>query len=487
MSPVTRIRSGRRIPTFLWVPSTFGTIYKVEVVRADNTVDDITDFIFSGEIIDGVTDTIGSFEFLIENGDETRTGIWSGNEVFNFYTDYATSATTKRFRGRIEKVSYQNNAIKITGRSESAKLLGITVTQAFDNVETSVILKSLFTIYASTFTVTNVKVSTTNASFNWYQKPFWECVQDLCHSADFDAYIDSSLDCHYFESGTVNNTTDAAVHDSNLIEVGDFAQDFSLVKNQVIVYGSEIEGLPLIKTAFDQASINANGLKELIIEDSNIVTETQAQEKADFELNLSKDPPIVGDVTCVGLATIQPGERIQISAPASNLPPDFYKIISYKHKIEGFMKTILSIEKEPRKVYHVLRDTISAGQKLSEKTNPNEMKFSIIEPFNLESGTHSSTEITEGRLKLASGSSGNWTSDQTTTSKNVAAVELRVNGETLPGTTYSVTTDGGITFQTISSLNTQVNMSPPGKKIKTKITFASADTQITSYALLYKT
>ena len=105
-------------------------------------------------------------------------------------------------------------------------------------------------------------------------------MQDLCHSASFDAYIDSSLDCHYFESGTVDNSTEAVVHDSNLIEVGDFAQDFSLIKNRIIVYGAEIEGLPLIKTAEDSDSISDNGVKELIIQDTNIRTETQCQERA---------------------------------------------------------------------------------------------------------------------------------------------------------------------------------------------------------------
>ena len=91
MSPVTRVRSGRRVPVRVYVPPIYAPLYKLEVIRSDGTVDDITDFVFNAEIVDGVTDTIGNFEIEVENADESRTGIWKGNEVFNFYCDYALS------------------------------------------------------------------------------------------------------------------------------------------------------------------------------------------------------------------------------------------------------------------------------------------------------------------------------------------------------------------------------------------------------------
>lgn len=482
---MSAVRSMKKIPVRAWVPPTYSPLYKLEVIRGDETVDDITDSIYNAEIVDGVTDTIGNFEIEVDNGDESRTGIWTGNEVFNFYCDYATTATTKRFRGRVEKVSYQDFKIKLVGRAESVRLLDITVTQSYENIETSVVLKNIFDIYATDFTQTNINTSTTSVTFNWYQKPFWECVQDLCRSAGFDAYIDSSLDCHYFESGTVDNSTEAIVHDSNLLEVGDFAQDYSLIKNRIIVYGAEVEGIPLIKTAEDIVSIKLNEVKELIIQDTNITTETQCQERADFELSISKDPPVVGDVSSIGLATIQPGERVRISASGSNLPPKFYKILSYKHKIEGFMKTTVRIEKEPRKVYHILRDNISKGQKLIEMPNPNEMRNSWNFDYNTDVGTHSSTEIIDGVLKTDGSASGTWISDLNTLSSNAKVVELRVNGESLPGTLYSISVDNGVSFQSLT-LNTALTLSPPGLSLKLKVIFASTSTQINSLGLLYK-
>ena len=166
------VRSFKTIRPFIWIPPTYSTLYKIEITRSDETTDDITDVIYEGEVLDSVTDTIGSFSFLIDNSSEVYTGVWTGNEIIRIYMDYATSATTSRFRGRIEKVSYQDNKIRIIGRSESSKLLDITVTKAYSNIETSVILKALFDAYATDFTYTNINTSTTSITVNWYQKSF---------------------------------------------------------------------------------------------------------------------------------------------------------------------------------------------------------------------------------------------------------------------------------------------------------------------------
>ena len=371
MSPA--VRSISRVPVRVWIPPTYSPLYKIEVTRSDSSTDNITEEIYGGELIDGATDTIGSFQFEVDNSDERYTGVWTGNEVIRVYIDYATTATTLRFRGKIEKVSYKDYKIVLRGRTDSKQLLDITVTQAYDEIATSTILEDLFDTYATDFTYNNVAAETTEVTVNWYQKPMLECIQELCNTAGYDFYIDSSLDAHYFESGSVNNTTDAIVHENNLFEVGDFAYDQSLVKNRVIVYGANIGGLPLFKTAEDTTSQTSYGVKELIIDDSNITTETQCQERANYELSISKDPPRVGDITSLGLATIQPGENIQISAPESNLNPGYYKIMRYKHEFGGCMKTTATIEKEPKSVYHILRDRIVQEQKFSETPNPNEM------------------------------------------------------------------------------------------------------------------
>lgn len=484
---MARVRSFRTIRPFIWIPPTYSALYKIEITRSSGATDDITDVIYEGEVLDGVTDTIGSFSFLIDNSSETYTGVWTGNEIIRIYINYATSATTARFRGRIEKVSYQDNKIKIIGRSESAKLLDITVTRSYSNIETSVILKALFDAYATDFTYTNINTSTTSITVNWYQKSFWECVQELCHSASFDCYIDASLDCHYFESKTINNANECVVHESNLIEVGDFAYDQSLVKNKVIVYGVDIGNMPLIYTAEDETSQTRYGLKELIIKDENITTRTQAKERADYELARSKDSPLIGEVVTLGLATIQPGERIRISAPYSNLNPNYYQILSYKHEFNGFMKTILNIEKESKKIYHIIKDRISTEKKLTETPNPNEMGYSYIWDFNSDSGTHSDTEITDGVLKTTSGNStGTWISELVELEDQFTAIESRIRGSSLAGMKVFLSIDGR-SYQQIGGLGAVSQTIVTGIDLRVKIEIYSENTQIDSFGILYKT
>ncbi len=489
MSPVRNIQSiGRTkpIPVHIWIPPTYDALYKVEVIRSDETVDDITKEIIEGEVFDGATETIGNFTFTIINSDESKTGIWTGNEIVYLYMDYATSAVTKRFRGRIEKVSYPGNVIKITGRSESVKLTNITITKIYENIETSVILKELFDEYATDFTYNNVNTSTTNVTVNWYQKPFWECVKELCSNAGFDCYIDSDLDCHYFKSGTVKNITEAVVHNSNLLEIEDFADDLSVIKNKVIVYGVEIKGLPLIKTAKDDNSINTYGRKELIINDTNITTELQCQERADYELALGLNPKRVGEVTSIGLATIQPGEQIRISAPESNLPPAFYKIISYQHKFSGFHTTTLTLEKSAQKISTIVKERMVIEKELVKIPNPFEMEYSWNFDFLTDSGTHTNTEIRDGVLKVVSGqSSGTWTSDLLELDNWLAKVESRINGSGLARTKIWVSVDGGATFIQLGGPGSRDETFASGRNIKMRVDLAQSNSEVNGLALLY--
>ncbi len=488
MSPAVRnIRGiGRQkpIPVYSWIPPKYSPEYKIEITRSDGNVDDITDAILEGEIINGATDFIGSFSFLLDNSAEQYKGVWKGNEIIKQYSDYAESATTSRFRGRIEKVSYKNNQVRITGRSESLKLLGIHVNASGTNVETSIVVKALFDAYATNFTYSNLNISTTNITINWYQKSIFECIKELCNVAGFDFYIDSDLDVHYFEAGSVKNTTEAVVHDMNILSIEDFGDDYSAIKNRIFVEGANVGGFPILYTSEDTGSISL-GVKELIIKDENILTSTQAQERADIELKIAQDPITVGAIECIGLATIQPGEYVRISAPDSNIPPGFYKIISYRHSFSGGMFTSLLINKESLSIQEILKDRINY-EKVVDVKNQYGMKFSWNFDFNSDSGTHSNTQITDGVLKTTGGATGTWISDILEVSSNVTSVELRVNGSSLAGTKVYLSTNSGVAYTQIYGIGAGLGSLPVGKKLRLRVDFASASTQIDGLVLLYK-
>ncbi len=479
------VKSLKRITPFVWKKPNSYPKYKILITRNSGQTDDITQDIFEGELLDGVTSTIGNFKFTINNSSQRFRGAWVGNEIIRISIDYATTATTLRFRGRLEQVSYRGTNIVIKGRSESKKLLEVTVTKAFDNQETSEILTSLIETYVPEFTTTNISVSTKNLTANWYQKPLFECINELCNASGFDFYVDNVLDCHYFESGSRTNSTEAIVHNSNLFNVGDFANDYSQIKNRIIVYGGKQEGMDIIATAEDTDSQDSVGVKEFIINDNSITTDTQCQERADYELSINVNPPLIGDVNSIGLPTLQPGEKILISAPSSNLDPSTYKIISYTHIFGNGMETKVRIEKESTKPHQLIKQNIGQEQKLSDMPNPNEMRNSWINTFDSDSGTHSNTEIVDGVLKTDGGASGTWISDNNIIPVNVVSCELRASGDGLSGTTYDVSTDGGVNWQS-TTLNTLLELSPPGPTLKLRFSLNSAVTQIKSINLLYK-
>jgi len=472
------VRSLRRIPVYTWIPPTEGVIYKITV-----NDEDITDEILSGEIANSATEKIGSFSFTLSNASETYTNKWSGGEIVKFYADYGSTASTLRFRGTIEKVSYNSNKVTLTGRSYP-QLLEITVTKSYSGMTADTILKDLIDTYLTGFTYSNVNSSTNYLVINWYQKPFWDCVKDICYASNFDCYVDSNQDFHFFEVNSIKNSTEIAVHDYNILEVGDFGRDLSAIKNKIIIYGAKVEDLPLIYTKKDDDSIAQYGEKELVINDQNITTIQQAQERVDYELSFNKDPPIVGDVTCIGLPTLQPGENIRISAPYDNLPPAYYKIISFTHEFGDFFKTTLNIEKEGSSIPRIISNRINAEQKLADMPNPNEMNYSWNFDFNTDSGTHSSTEIVDGYLHATS-SPGTWISETNTTQDNVSAVEIRVTGDNLSGVSYYASVDDGVTWYNLT-LNTQKNVTP-GNFLKIKVVLTDTTTKIDSLALLYKT
>ena len=482
------VRNLKIIRPFHWIPPNTTPKYKLEVIRSDGTIDDISDLISRAIIEDHATESIGRFEFELWNPDDTYSSVWTGNETFKYYKDYAADATTLWFKGRLEKPSKRGHKLNVKGRSESLKLMDLHVTASFDNVEASVILTTILGTHAPWVTTANVNVSTVTMTVNWYQKPFWECVQELTTATGFDAHLAADDDFNFFLSGSIVNSGEAIVHSKNLLEVEDFTPDVTQVRNQIIVSGAVIDGIQIIYTSEDAASQSAYGVKEHPINDDNITNETQAQEVGDFELARQKDPPDVGSVKAGLLATIQPGESLNVSSPSDNIPPGPYPTTGYKDVLDlegGELSTTVYLNKEPRKLSHVLRDRVEAeNRKKNTNLNPEGMGFSKNYFFNEDSGTHSSTEIVNGVLKPTAGS-GVWTSDAVPLSSNLTEAYLLMVGETLTGASVEISGNNGVSYQSISNKSKITLSSAIGPTMKIRITFSNADTQIQSLSIQY--
>jgi len=484
-------RSSRRKHSFYWIPPNTTPSYKITIERGDGTVDDVSDFISMAEFEDNVTESVGRFEIVLWNPNDEYTGVWVGNEIVRYYKDYAATATTLRFRGRVEKPSNRFNKINVKGRSEGYRMLDITVTESFSEVETGVIVDALFATYLPSFTTNNVETSSTNITVSWFQKPLFECMKELASAAGFEFYVDSSLDVHYFATGSVDNAEEAIVHSSNLLDIKDFTPDLTLIKNRVIVYGAIQEGIQVIATAEDSTSQGVNGVKELILNDDNVTSETTAQEVADFELARLKDAPEVGNVKGYLLATIQPGERIQLSSPSDDLNPGYYTTTGYVDRLDvvesGVLSTSVFVNKEPRRISHILKGRVEQeNRKKDASRNPEGMRFSRNFLFAEDTGSHTNTEIVNGVLK-PTGASGTWISALRTLDTDLSEAYLIMNGETLTGAVVSVSGNNGVSYQDFTANRTKLVISDAaGKNLLVKVVFDDADTQISSLSVQYK-
>jgi hypothetical protein len=486
---IRSIGSRKPIPVFVWIPPRYSPIWKIEVYDG-TTATDVTAFMISGEYTDGITETIGNFQFKIDNSTEQYSGTFNLYDEIRIYLDYATTATTLKFVGMVERVSKSGNNIILSGRGSAAKVIGKNITYSATDTARSTILSEIISDNFTSITTNNLESDTTTLTVNYFEKPFWDIVEEICLIGGRDAYIDKDFDFHYFESGSRSNSTEAVVHNYNLIETGDFAPDASSIINKVRVYGAETEGIPLIYTSEDSTSQTTYESKDLKITDTSITTAAQAQSRADYELAKSKDPPTVGTVLSLGLPTISPGEQIRISDPMNGLDPSYYQVHKFVHKFDNdkpFM-TELTIQKERTSIPKILRQRVKFEAEIMKNVNPNDLDYSRIWDFSTSTGTHSNTEISiststgEGVLKTTGGSTGTWISELVSLSSNISAIELRIKGDVISGIQLSVSTDGGIVYTPIVYGTTTI---PAGSNIKVKLVLNSATTQVKALALLY--
>lgn len=479
----------------IWIPPAFTTNWRLTVERSDGTVDDVTDEIMSLSIEDGATETIGNFEFTIPNTNETYTSAWTGMEIVRYYADYASGTpTTLRFRGRIERPSKVQNNVRVVGRGEALFVFEQTITASYDGKDAGFILKSIFDAKGeSRFDTSSIDVSTgTIKTVDWSEKPFWEAVEEICEDAGYDCYVDPDLVVQFFERASVNNTEDAIVHDRNLIETGDFTPDLQFVRNEIRVYGATIDGVQIIYTAKDTASQSTNGIRKELVKDDAIVSYDQAKELGDFLLSNKKDPPTIGDIKAVLLATIQPGENLRISDPSNGLAPTFYRIIKYQHNIsqEG-LYTIVTLNKETKRISQVFKNQIlKDNRKPGVAKNNFDMDFSTIELFNQDSGGHTNTTIVDGVLKKSvAGSDGTWISNvfQSPDGNNYDSVVFRVRGSNIPGATFHVSFDGGVSYEAVTVDTLTTPSSTGGANLSVKIILDDDDSQIDSYEVQFTT
>lgn len=473
-------------PGYIFPPFETNQVWKMTVTDLNGVVLDITTLISNCQVEDYCTNSIGEFRFEIEDPAGTYQALWSGGETFKYYKDFGTVATTLRFTGVVEKVGKGYHRLVVSGRSKSLILLTRKVTASFTNELTSDILLSIAATYAPEFTTNNVEVSPYSLTVNWYDKFFWECVKELCSASAFDCFLDADLDFNFFESGSRLNDIEGVAHDANLLDIDDFTPDKTQVRNRIIVYGAEVDGVRLFYTAVDPAITDPADFKDEVISDDNITDFSQLVAIADYELSIKKDAPLVGSVKSYLLVGVRPGDSVRIADEDDGFVDGYYPSTGWSDTIDymsGEYFTEVHLTKETRKVSQIVGDRISNEyKKAGTNSNPYGLQNSYVFTFDEDNGTHSGTAIANGIL-YPTGSSGTWISPTRNLSSNLTSAYLIMTAENINFIDVSYSTDGGVVYTPIS--NGELITAGGGDSIIIKVVFNIQTSDVKSLSLQY--
>lgn len=474
---------GRR--GFIWLPREDSLTWSVTINGEDVTTD-----IISSEVMRGVCPEIGEFKISLINTDSAYNDKFSKGQTFLLKMDFSDGSTT-RFNGKIDRIQnvYSLNmgyVLELKGGHITSSLLDVRVTESYDGSSTiTEIIEDLIATYLTGYTSNITATSTTTPTINWDEKPFWDCIFDLCKIADADAYLSDASIINFFDRESVENNDEAIVWNDTLIELQGLGTQTLTTKNKIRVYGDDGTGLPVISTVNDLTSQSSYGIKELTLFDTSTTTTEEGDSIGNAELSENANPKDEGEASALILPSLQPGDYIWITNPPIGITGQ-YRVYKYIHSFPN-ERTTAVIGKE-RKMPHVIKKRIEKELALQTITNPYKMSGSLNYPYDNENdiaSKDSNVSITNGKVTLSSGSQGVITHSTSTLSSDITSVHLLAVGNNLVGTTFELSVDGGVTYETIN-LNNLTELTYTGNLVVLKITIQSSSTEIDSVAVLYK-
>jgi len=470
----------RPIPIHHIIPPPYSAIYKVELVDSDDVTYDITDYLDEGEYSDGVTDSIGSFEFKILDPNKTYSDFVVAFDYVNIYMDYGSSATTLRFKGVIEKAGREEMYFQISGRSIGMVITGKSIIYAATNTARSDVIKEILTDNFPDINQDNIADDDTEITVNYTEAFFQTIIEDLCGS-HHDFYIDANSNARYFVRNSINNETEAIAQDINHLETQHYGEDSEETITKVRVYGYKNDELPIYSTSNSDTSITNSIKKEVVLNVSSALTTKETTEIADSEFSSGNSIKTIGTVTSLLLPTLAPGEKLKMAIPIDKIAPDYYEINSYVHNLV-LQETTVVIQKRKLNIPKLIKKNVVGIGVATEKDNLYDLDFSVAVNFDVSSGTFSNTKITSNYLTVASGTSGTWTSDTFTFDSNLSKVLLLGSVANFIGSVFAYSFDGGLTYSQFGNSPAE----PTGaNSLIIKITLNSADAYVKGFVYQY--
>jgi hypothetical protein len=481
----------QKIPLTAWIPYHIKSCFKCTIVSGSQETD-LTSYLDSVSVEPKLLPEVGRFDIEFYNPDEKFTGLFTYGDKIHWYKDYGDTATTLRNVGIIESVDYTNFMIRIKGKLQATNLMDINVSGAYRGdagLAVKDIISKVNLELESPYDHSHISEIGVDIIKDISDIPANEAIADICELCGYEAYVDVNRSVQFFETRSVRNELDAIAEGYNVINVSDFYEDTSLVRNRIKVIGATINDVPILYTANDLASQEYyRRVIEETITDSNITSLAEAKNLAEAHLLLKKDAPIVGEIESLLLPNLAPGQMLRVSVPSHNIGPAFYRVVSFQDKYsdDSYPSTTVKLEKWSPSISQEIRKALVTARPQSDVINPNmyhqshQYLFDSNEDLNLTECI--SAELSEGQLIFTS-DTGVAVTGSINLTKNPTKLEIRASGENVALANYSISLDGtNYSPITLSELYTDI---PPGTNLSVKIATTSTAVVLDSLGVLW--
>jgi len=440
---------------FIWIPRE-DQIYKV--IWADHV--NISKYVQSAKFTKCANQEVGSFTITISNPRGEFSDSYVGNEVVELTMGITPGPTDTKFRGFITKVWPKvlkgQNVIMLSGQQIGARLMDFIVNKSYSATEASEVIKDLISTYAEDFTTDNVTECTTPITINWVDKPLWDCIQEILTLTGYDAYVDDDSDLHFFESGSVENLDEAIVI-SNYKTMEYFGGNISEVKNKLSFIGQTTEGLPIISTSEDSASITSYGQREGIIKNTRANTSLEVDSKAIALTSEYKDPTTRGKfITNQMLLTLSPADLVWVSLPPQKIHGE-YVVYKYSHVFPE-CNTEVQFQQE-QTIVTSMKARVDTEQRIENISSTIGYHYSWAFPFDDDTDIQEldDAQVTGGALTIAtdktSGSMITITKNTTLSPGVISSARLKVSGTNLSSCTYKISLNNSDEFTIVPDVD----------------------------------
>lgn len=484
---------------FVWTPRPSYRISGSILINGVEIKADSTDVSMTMAVI-GVTAKAGSCEIKIANPDGAYTGMFNKKDSIKIYADFA-SGTTQQFDGFVREVNPGISGypqLTIMGNDWAGETLMRTVNKQYTTpMHLDDIFKDLVSNYLPGHTTVNVADMSAFGTFTmtFNNKKLIDCFKDIMEKTEnnYCAYCDFNKDWHVFEKGSVFNLYEPIIHTRNLISIGT-EDTLSGMATKITLYGKDQENMPMMVTVSNDPE--GVGTIHEVYRDTNATTYESLLEKANALLAKSSISEINGkDVVVKGMITLRPGDSVYMFSPLIGLQGEVF-VHEFKQDIKGgkIMKTTCKWQlqhKMPEDISSIIKNRIEENQELFNIDNPDDLEnsYNFIFDDNSNVETITGLSITGGKLQIsAGGSTGTLITSTRDAVANITKIELKYDGWNLGDSTFEVSVDGGLNYETVTR-NTVIVPGYSGSDLKLRMTLNSTSgnpsPNIESLALLY--